>query len=460
MGTISLAMRRDDFKLGNQERQQYAVKSIVTSRIFNSSVKELKNEIKILKCLDHPNIVKAYEVFEESAENISIVMEHCSGGDLHERRPYSEHNAAIIVKKLLSAVAFLHSKKITHRDIKLENIMFESKKLNAEVKLIDFGLSKTYMGELKKDQHMQPHIMFDIAGQYYSMAPEVFEENYTNKVDIWAVGVVAFNLLAGRRPFYSENISDMVRKIQECDYSIEGKDWEGKSILSKDFISKLLVLDPKERPTAVSAATHPWFDASFSQDQQPDESALIRVKDELDAYKRYGTMKKVSMLAIAKISNTSEIEEMRKVFESSDIDNDGKLSFFEFKDAMMKFNYTEKELQNMFTMLDIDGDNTIEYSEFIAATLQMGTRLSEDRIFESFRLFDTDNSGKISKKELKRVLGKDYSNDLVSRMIKEMDQDGDGKISYEEFLGTIRKENRKKTSQAFEKAPSYRFVFS
>mmetsp|Transcript_28361 Transcript_28361/g.43731 ORF Transcript_28361/g.43731 Transcript_28361/m.43731 type:complete len:253 (-) Transcript_28361:44-802(-) len=252
----------------------------------------------------------------------------------------------------------------------------------------------------------------------------------------------------------------MVRNIQECDYSIEGKDWEGKSILSKDFISKILVLDPEERPTALSAAYHPWFEASFSQDQQTDESALTRVKDQLDAYKRYGTMKKISMLAIAKISNTSEIEEMRKVFESSDIDNDGKLSFFEFKNAMMKFNYTENELKTMFAMIDIDGNNTIEYSEFIAATLQMGTRLSEDRIFESFRLFDTDNSGKISKKELRRVLGKDYSNDLVSNLIIEMDQDGDGQISYKEFLVTIRKENRTKTSQAFEKAPSYKYMFS
>lgn len=104
-------------------------------------ISELKNEISILKTLDHPNIVKAYEVYE-SKRNIELVMENCSGGDLHTRAPYSEMDAAKIIGKLLSAIVYMHEKNIVHRDLKFENIMFENRLPDAEIKLIDFGLSK------------------------------------------------------------------------------------------------------------------------------------------------------------------------------------------------------------------------------------------------------------------------------------------------------------------------------
>jgi len=107
-------------------------------------------------------------------------------------------------------------------------------------------------------------------------------------------------------------------------------------------------------------------------------------------------MKKISMLAIAKMSSSTQLEEMKVVFESYDTEKDGKLTYSEFKNAMLKFNYSKKELNIMFKMLDIDGDGFIEYSEFLAATVQMSSRLSEDRIYECFKKFDTDNSGQIS----------------------------------------------------------------
>lgn len=126
----------------------YALKSIILSRVSNDLIEELRNEIRILQSLDHPNIVKAYEVYE-SKVNLYVVLQHCSGGNLYNRVPYSEKESAKIVSKLVSAVAYMHAHNICHRDIRFENIMFESKAEDAEIKLIDFGLSKVYSPEKK-----------------------------------------------------------------------------------------------------------------------------------------------------------------------------------------------------------------------------------------------------------------------------------------------------------------------
>lgn len=103
----------------------YALKTIILSRVSSEFVEELKNEIAILRHMDHPSIVKAYEVFTRNWE-ISIIMEYLSGGDLHKRKPYSEKEANNISRQLLSAIRYMHGKGIVHRDLKYENIMWES----------------------------------------------------------------------------------------------------------------------------------------------------------------------------------------------------------------------------------------------------------------------------------------------------------------------------------------------
>merc|ERR1712157_453255 len=105
-------------------------------------LKEMRNEVEILKTMDHPNIVKVYNVFERKQE-IHIVMEFCSGGDLFSRCPYSEVDAANIVGQIVSAVSYMHKHGIVHRDLKLENVLFESRN-STQIKVIDFGLATYY----------------------------------------------------------------------------------------------------------------------------------------------------------------------------------------------------------------------------------------------------------------------------------------------------------------------------
>lgn len=128
----------------NQEKMMYAMKSIHLSRVTDDKfVQELKNEVAILRNLDHPHIVKAIETFEHRNQ-LFIIMELCYGGDLYSRDPYTEEHAARIVSNILSAIAYMHSKNLLHRDLKFENILFVNNSPHAEVKLIDFGLSAAF----------------------------------------------------------------------------------------------------------------------------------------------------------------------------------------------------------------------------------------------------------------------------------------------------------------------------
>lgn len=143
---------------------QYAMKSIHLNRVTdNSFLTELRNEIEILKKLDHPHIVRAMETFEHRNQ-IFIVMELCSGGDLYSRDPYTEEQAARIVSSILSAIAYMHSRNILHRDLKYENVLFVNESPQAEIKLIDFGLSKIYGDNTELTEGV---------GTIYTMAPEV-----------------------------------------------------------------------------------------------------------------------------------------------------------------------------------------------------------------------------------------------------------------------------------------------
>ena len=190
----------DEATTGSQvEQNTYAMKSIHLSRVTDESfVNELKNEIDILKKLDHPHIVRAMETFEHRNQ-IFIVMELCQGGDLYSRDPYTEEEAARIIGSILSAISYMHEFNIAHRDLKYENILFVSDDPKSEIKLIDFGLSKVYGDNAQ---------LTDGVGTIYTMAPEVLKGNYSQTADIWSIGVIAYMLLSSQMPFYGRKRYD------------------------------------------------------------------------------------------------------------------------------------------------------------------------------------------------------------------------------------------------------------
>jgi calcium/calmodulin-dependent protein kinase I len=239
-----------------------AIKTIEKRR-HPEKIDNVRREILLMKKLNHKNIVCLEDVFEEEGEEgkIHMVLEYVSGGELFDhiigRGNYSERDAAVVVRQIIEAVAYLHSKGIAHRDLKPENLLCTGP--NHEIiKVADFGLSK----EFSKDDGLET-----ICGTPDYVAPEVLRAKpYTNAVDIWSIGVITYVLLCASPPFYGNEEKEVYMKILAADYKFFSPDWDTISDAAKEFITHLLVLLPSRRPTAVQCLEAPWL--KCSEDKQ------------------------------------------------------------------------------------------------------------------------------------------------------------------------------------------------
>ena len=184
-----------------------AVKVTKKEDMEDGDRRKLLKEIEILKELDHPSIARVIDIYEDERK-FYFVQEYLSGGGLFDSLiqnvGFSEHASAMIMKQLLSAIAYLHSKKIAHRDIKPENIIFVSNDA-LNIKLLDFGNSRK-MGE---NQGMQ-----GVYGTAYYVAPEVLYGNYNEKCDVWSIGVILYMLLSGNPPFNGSSDVQILQAVK------------------------------------------------------------------------------------------------------------------------------------------------------------------------------------------------------------------------------------------------------
>jgi len=446
--------------LGNVELVQhkgsgrfYALKSIITELISESFLMELRNEVEVLRGLDHPNIVKLYETYEEG-KNMYLVMQSCTGGDLYSRLPYSEFDAAKIISSISSAVAYMHKRNIIHRDLKFENVVFTNDGPDAVVKVIDFGLSKIYTQENR--------YMFDICGTLYTMSPQVIRGVYTNAADVWAIGVMAYMLLSNKKPFYHRNRDTVIQKIINVDYNFNGKGWKNVSDEAKDFVAHCLIAQPKMRMTAVQACDSTWL-TNMKQlegkSRMSQEEFISTVKENLEAYAGACELKKIALTIVAHKSNSNEILMLLNAFKEIDKDHDGEISKQDFIELMSGFDYTREEIDSMFSKLDVYAEGVIQYTEFIAASLEAVGKVEETRLREAFDRLDVDNSGFITKDNLRDVLGKDYSDELAEKYISEVDNDNDGMIGFDEFLQVFRDEKEQSIKKQKVDARNSRQIF-
>jgi serine/threonine protein kinase len=232
--------------------KEVAIKAISKKNISEEELSTLGREIAIMKKLQHPGIVQLEDIFETD-DTLYLVLELVDGGELFDqivdRGNYSEADAATLLRQVFEAVDFMHSKGIAHRDLKPENLLVCGPKKET-VKLADFGLSKDAgTGSLQTS-----------CGTPGYVAPEVLMGNpYTNAVDIWSIGVIAYVLLCGYTPFYSENQRELFNQILKADYEFGDPEWTDISKEAKDFIAKILVVNPNQRPTAQECLAHPWL---------------------------------------------------------------------------------------------------------------------------------------------------------------------------------------------------------
>jgi len=234
--------------------QQYAVKVINKKDLGKDYEKNLKMEVDILKKVNHPNIIALKELFD-TPDKLYLVMELVTGGELFdkivEKGSYTESEAGQLVRKIVSAVDYLHNLGIVHRDLKPENLLLKRADNDLEIAIADFGLSKIVGQQM---------MMQTACGTPSYVAPEVLNASgYGKEVDMWSIGVITYILLCGFPPFYGDTVPEIFEQIMEANFDYPEEYWGSVSKEAKDFINKLLVVDSDKRLTAGDALRHPWL---------------------------------------------------------------------------------------------------------------------------------------------------------------------------------------------------------
>ena len=414
------------------DRKSKVIRAVKIIRKDSMSADEevsFKYEISILKKLDHPNILKLYEVFEDE-KKYYLVTELCKGGELFDeiiqKVQYSEKEAATIIQQVLRAVSYCHQIGVVHRDLKPENVLID-KEMNNTLKIIDFGTAAEFERSVKlKTTH----------GTSYYIAPEVLFKSYDERCDIWSVGVILYILLSGKPPFDGDNDEEITEQVKKGTYNMTGGIWEAISDDAKRVIKNMLTFDYLQRPNAREVLDDLWF--KNASEKLIDASLM---KETLASMTKFCATQKLQQatlsMMVQNLVTKEETAKLQQVFIKLDINGDGKLQYDEILQGYKEW-YGEgakEQVDRIFQLVDADNSGEIDFSEFVAATVDKSKLLQEDKLRLAFGYYDRDGSGEISIEEIREVLGvgKSISEEVWQQLVREVDENGDGEVSFEEF---------------------------
>jgi calcium-dependent protein kinase len=416
-----------------------AIKEIPRGRNLQTEDDRLHflREVEILARVDHPNIAKVYELYED-LDYFAVVSELISGGELFEyiveTKRLTESMAASVMLQLLSSLQYLHKCEIVHRDLKPENILLDQKPTspdNLNIKIIDFGASATHT----KGLHT-------VIGSLHYLAPEVYTMNYTEKCDMWSAGCILYVLLSGTMPFNGKTESQLRAEVENEDPKMTGALWKAISFEGKDFIRALLTKNPAIRPSAEQAISHSWLTKYARKRGNSTDAALA-----IDSLKQYSSRNKlrsaVSLFVATYVVTREEKQQLTDIFTSLDTDHNGVLTSDELISGLKTLRSPEESealVETILTQVDLDHSGAINYSEFLSCVLDTNRKLSEEMLRKAFKLIDKDGSGKLDIRELKELLGVGLIGNeaLWAEMMLTADKNGDGEIDVEEFVQLMR----------------------
>ncbi|KAH0528074.1 hypothetical protein TsFJ059_002980 [Trichoderma semiorbis] len=280
----------------------YAAKELEKRRFIKNGVldQKVENEMKIMRKVHHPNIVRYMENFDWDDRLLIIIMEFVPGGDLGKHivdyGPFNEDDSRTMAQQLLSALAYLHRNNITHRDVKPDNILINTLQ-PLDVKLTDFGLSKmvdteqtflrTFCGTLLycAPEVYTEYVEYDDNGirSRGKKARRVPGQRYNHAVDIWSLGGVLFYSMTGQPPYPVKSgisYSELLHKIMTEMLDIRPLDQYSISSSGIDFLCRMLQRRPENRATVEELDDHPWLagttiEASQSFDEITDDEDYL-----------------------------------------------------------------------------------------------------------------------------------------------------------------------------------------
>jgi calcium/calmodulin-dependent protein kinase I len=268
---------------------EVAIKIINRKEMEEDDEVALRTEVEILSSLDHPNVVKMHEVFDED-EYMFIVLELMTGGELFDRivekESYSEKEAADTIRPIVDAIRYCHENGIIHRDLKPENLLYESKDEASVIKISDFGLAR-----------FLPSNVFatTACGTPGYVAPEILRgKGYGASVDVWSIGITLYILLCGFPPFYNEDNAQLFEEIKKGEFDFPSPYWDDISDMAKDLISRILKVTPSERIDIDGILSHPWITG-----EDTPRTELHEVKEQIKKYNAARKLRKATYSIMA-----------------------------------------------------------------------------------------------------------------------------------------------------------------
>ena len=350
--------------------QDLSVKIIDKRQGNQGLIKKMKDEISILRKLDHENIVKFYGHMETSNQFL-IKMEYIKYGTLSQwmkkHKKISEEEASLILRQVLSAVAYLHNNQICHRDIKPENIMLSKEDDLNSIKIIDFGLSAQNFDSLYNS---------DYCGTFIYMAPEEIErKSYYLSVDIWSIGILMYMLLnKGEHPFYKKGDSkeEFIKKLK----AIKELKFNNKmSYMAMHLLKKLLEPLPLKRYKANDALKHPWITRNISDkipqtfnDKLNNDNIINNAKQLMMISIFLNQLKKNNYYYLQRRKRLSESNRVEDIIDNINIKkNRKKFGIYKIKDEYIKkcelISKVEKEKLKELREKCLDVSSTEEESD-------------------------------------------------------------------------------------------------
>lgn len=412
--------------------QKRAIKAIHKSGLHHDQIDKdrMLKEINVLKSLDHPNILRCYEIFEDQL-HYYVSVEYCEGGELFKKlaklKFFTEEQAAKIMLQVLSAIAYCHERNIIHRDLKPENILLLENNEDLSIKVADFG-SSCIVDSKKK--------LSGCFGSAYYIAPEVLSDEYNEKCDMWSCGIILYIMLTGRAPYKGKNQSNIVRAIKLKPFQPNSENCRGISDDALDLLKKMLDIRPNVRIKAKDAIEHGWIQ-SFKHVKSCDLGESIK---SLEGFLSSTKIKDAVHLFLAsQVISHEESRILTDQFRLLDKNSDGKISKEELIEKYSETLDKEEAIRRaeyILSQVDINGNGEIDYTEFLTACMNHKKYLSKENLHHAFNMFDIDNSGYITAEELKMVLGdgNSFPEEVWKHLLKQVDTNGDGVIEFPEFM--------------------------
>jgi len=375
------------------------VMKIVPKANLGLAEEEVEAEVTMLKSLDHPHIVRVYEVFE-TEDKLNIVMDYAQGGDLatairclkDDGGSFPENWIRSVIEQVGSALSYMHGQGMIHCDMKPGNTMLlepwkPGDNSPPHALLCDFGLAELFeergVGGPKT-----------VKGTPAYLAPEGFDGRLSSKSDMWAVGVMTYELLLLKRPFKSTcNVFQLY-----CEVTTQRPDFSEVPAEPREVVEALMAKTPKDRPTAAECLNFPWFASPESPTGLPQEKcAKPATLGHVSFFHR------AAMFCISAGLSIQEKKELYTFFKTMDVDKSGSLTIEELTAGLAKLGIQQDPV-TLMAILDLDQDGRVSYTEFLAGALGSEQQVSDKLVCYAFDLFDMDNDGSISMDELRRML--------------------------------------------------------